>query len=804
MINPKKAISVFEMILMISLSFAIAGLIGDSIERVDASELGTIIVNGKRMEGYFFDNGLNFLGKDGNIYRGLGGGKYVPLSQIPTTQPAGAAVSETLVPGGAGSGSNLIDLGTKSIMYKGKVYEGVKFFRGADGLHYAKLPNEGGIVFDAAKGEWVKANTLPKGVVESGKPFEAGSSAAGGASDIIGGIFGGKALGTSTMGGVIGGALISGAVWGGIVGGAAYAIAKMVGQTPKQAASIGMGLGAGTFVGATLYLTGVNAPAAGGAAIPFLTTQLASFVWGGGVAAAVILLTYKKEKKELIQFQCLPWEAPIGGNDCEKCNKDPLQPCSEYRCKSLGQACEIVNAGSENEMCVWVHPDDTSAPMISPWKDALRPKGELRYVKDTAVRPPARGAKIVKIGEVNGCLQAFTKLEFGITTDEPAKCKIDYELVDGFENMSNWFGNTQAFLYNHTQQLRVPNPFNEEGDANEIPEIHNDGTYTLYTRCMDANGNFNIDAFSFRFCVQPGPDTMQPIIEGTSILDGSPVPFNVDSVPIEVYTNEPAECRWSRLDKAFSDMENKMECATESYEINPDLNYVCSGTLTGIKNRQDNTFYFRCMDYAKENRNVMTESYPLTLKGTEELVITKTGPNGTIKGSTSVATVYLSVETAHGADNGKATCYFDTDESGDFNIGMDFTGGYIHNQSLDLGAGNYRYYFKCVDAGGNAAYSSTEFTIEIDKTYPSVARVYKDSDTLKVVTNEKAKCAYSLTSCDYNLNEGEPLLYDDPAEKTVHYTKWDKEATYYIKCADLQGNEPPPTQCSIIAKGSEL
>jgi hypothetical protein len=504
-------------------------------------------------------------------------------------------------------------------------------------------------------------------------------------------IFGGQAFGIQSTGAIWTGALVSGLVWGAIVGGAAYFLAGMFGLNDKQAASIGLGLGAGTFVGSSLYLIGQNSATAAAAGVQGVTAPTGAWAWatsgfgalviGAGVATAIILLTYKKEKKELVRFQCLPWEAPTGGSRCDECNNDPLMPCSEYRCKSLGQACEIVNPGTTEEKCVWVSKGDTSAPHIIPLDDALSPDG-LRYYPDATISPPNRGFLIKDTSGNDECLPAFSNLEFGVETDEPAQCRIDYEAKNKYSEMQFLLGESNLFLEEHVQRLKVPNT-NEEGDV--VPEIGVDGTFTLWVRCIDANGNGEDSAaVAFSFCVDEGPDTTQPTIEGSSIETGRPVQFGVDSVPIEVYINEPSECKWSRIDKAYSDMENTMECGTESYQINADLNYVCSSQLTGIVNREDNWFYFRCKDMAG---NVMVTSYPLLLRGTEQLVITKVGPKGEFVGSTSVMPVSLEVETAHGADNGNATCSFSNTETGRFVV-MDNTGnGYLHNQSLDLAGG---------------------------------------------------------------------------------------------------------------------
>ncbi|PJA70154.1 hypothetical protein CO155_00735, partial [Candidatus Pacearchaeota archaeon CG_4_9_14_3_um_filter_35_19] len=64
-----------------------------------------------------------------------------------------------------------------------------------------------------------------------------------------------------------------------------------------------------------------------------LTSGQAGII-GIGVGALVFALTYKDTSTERITLECLPWEAPLGGKNCEVCNEDENQPCSEYRCKS--------------------------------------------------------------------------------------------------------------------------------------------------------------------------------------------------------------------------------------------------------------------------------------------------------------------------------------------------------------------------------------------------------------------------------------------------------------------------------------
>ena len=76
-----------------------------------------------------------------------------------------------------------------------------------------------------------------------------------------------------------------------------------------------------------------------------------------GIKKICFLRGYKKTKEIKVTYSCEVWDAPTGGKYCEKCNEGVL-PCTEYQCKSLGQACELLNKGTAEEACTWVNPKD--------------------------------------------------------------------------------------------------------------------------------------------------------------------------------------------------------------------------------------------------------------------------------------------------------------------------------------------------------------------------------------------------------------------------------------------------------------
>ncbi|MGD9275805.1 MAG: hypothetical protein PVJ67_01385 [Candidatus Pacearchaeota archaeon] len=514
---------------------------------------------------------------------------------------------------------------------------------------------------------------------------------------------------------------------------------------------------------------------------------------GIGIAVAIIIyvLSYSKIKKKIITYDCNPWDAATGGSSCEKCNEQSL-PCSEYQCRSLGQACELINPGTTQEKCIWVNPKDVGPPIIGPNSDVLF--DGYKYTPDNAISPPDRGVKIINQNSDEGCAKAFTPFTFGITVDEPAKCKIDYLRKDSFDEMEYYFGDDSLLKYNHTQAMSLPGPDNLE---DENITLNNNGQFELYTRCQDANGNVNIANFVFKFCVEEGPDTTPPLIVGTSLINGMPISYNQSSVDLEVYINEPAECKWSHLDQGYDDMENEMSCSSSVQEMNSQSLYPCSTTLTGLKNNFENEFYFRCKDQPLEtsDRNVNTESYKFILLGTQPLVIDEVEPdNETIKDSSEAVKVTLRAKTSAGYKEGESTCFYSSDDEENYVMFYN-TISYEHSQELWLSAGDYKYFIKCIDLGGNSETKEINFIVESDNDAPLIVRAYHDEPYLKIITNEEAECVYDTTDCGYLFDDGTTMATSEGLE---HFTDWNTKTNLYIKCKDNYGNSPQPSNvCSI-------
>jgi hypothetical protein len=574
-----------------------------------------------------------------------------------------------------------------------------------------------------------------------------------------------------------------------------YLLFHWIGTTSKNNGQtwedLGISLGVGYAAGALIYTgyciaTGVTAE---------FTVAATWGIVGLAVAAIIFALFYHKKKVVVLQFNCNQWQPVKGGEKCEECNKGQF-PCTEYKCKSLGLGCELVNKGTSSELCQWKNRNDRDPPTISSWKEIL-PEG-YTYTPDTARLPPDKGV-IIKANTADGCVPPFTKLTYGITLDKLGLCKIDTERKDSFENMT--FTLSQGLYVQNHSMLTVPAGMEDENSTRI--EVSIGGTYETYVRCESTNGYSNVGTFVFKYCVQNTPDITPPSIELVNPSNNMPTQFGSTSKLIDVYVNKPSSCKWSHIDQSYEDMTETMNCASGSMEMNANMLYHCTTNLTGIKDSVDNVFYFRCKSYPGNPANesyANTASYVYTLIGTEDLVIDSISPEdgSTIKDATQSVKVNLDVKTSAGYKDGEAICsYSDTSGTNNRYVLFGNTNSYESTQELWLDAGSYTYTIKCCDLGGNCKTQATTFTVESDNKPPLVVRAYNDLSQLKIVTEEDATCVYDTTSCNYKFDNGLPMISSD---KRQHTTAWNVNDVFYIKCKDEYGNEPSQDECNFVAR----
>ena len=483
-----------------------------------------------------------------------------------------------------------------------------------------------------------------------------------------------------------------------------------------------------------------------------------------------IMFTQTEDKTYTIT--CSPWVAPSGGSDCESCNED-MKPCSEYKCKSLGQNCNLVNMGTSNETCIAMDVNDVNSPIIKPLKAVLTPPYTLEEVNE-------QGNPGYKIKEK---IKPFTPVVVGVALNEPAVCK--YDVIPGtkFDAMPGQFGSS-LMLYNQTFGIVLPSELAQKN----LTKI-NKGEYSIYVRCKDGNNNKNEKDYFIRFTIDDSPDLTPPSIRFTSIDNNGFVSADTTHIAFSIFVDEYAECKWSRRDTEYEQMENNFDCRNSMFGQSSVFagTYECSTTLSNLT-KTANMFFIKCSDrpgMPNTTRNTMSESYQFKLTGSEALNITSISPSGNLY----TKDVTLKVQTVKGADTGKATCgYSNVDVPFANMIAFATTGTDKHEQAFTgMDKGDYTYYVSCMDKAGNEAKKSTSFSVTVDSVPPMITSVYIDTafGMLHMEFDEECTCEYSSEVSSFAFGEGTPF---GNSNSTIHETQTTGNV-YYVKCKDRFDNK---------------
>jgi hypothetical protein len=477
-------------------------------------------------------------------------------------------------------------------------------------------------------------------------------------------------------------------------------------------------------------------------------------------------------------YQCLPWQPPIGGGDCEKCNGDPLKPCSEYRCESLGAGCELINTESgdpKDFLCVNSCSSGGTAPATSPDIEAASLNIEYSNISSD-------GFTIQ--GDSSSCIDPYTTIQFGINTDSPSICRYDYKFSD-YENMSEIFRN--FYGYNHSKSLTFPDPSHGESQGENWTKDQK-----LYIKCQDNCGHETPRFYTIDFCINSGPDINAPLVERFVPESGSLVSFDKEAIGVEVITNEVATCKWDIVDKEYYDMSNEFICGDDlGYPSSP-FGYLCFGDLP-IED-QINTFYVSCADQPwfigtdnESSRNIGKYTYILE-KPDERIKIDWITPDSPMLIGTDKLTIELKIKTSNGGDVHQ--CFYSMSEEG-VKIPMFESGSSdVHTQFLDLSPKHWKIFVACRDDLGDIAEGVAEFEIIKDTSAPLISRVWNDFGEIYIITSEDAECKYSATSCSFNFGDGAPM-----GNLQIHTIASTPGKEYYVKCKDSLGNLP--AKCSI-------
>lgn len=525
----------------------------------------------------------------------------------------------------------------------------------------------------------------------------------------------------------------------------------------------------------------------------------------------VILISAFVDYKEIsVEFECQPWQAPLGGDDCEKCNEDELRPCTEYKCRSLGSACELISEGElyevENPVCIDAYSDDSTPPTI------IFESIEEEYI----VEGETNNGISIRNSE-GGCIQEMDLVNFTLKTengygeDDYAKCVYSWNRGTDPPSPGNEYNlNGETFVEGNF--FSIMHTF--EGRLPLVSSLNNirgtlgarEGDLNMYVRCADYAGNFNVNEYVVNLCVKEGPDITPPNIMEYIPEEGSYLRHNETTQTLIISLNEPSECKWTHdTDKSYEDMENYFVCE----EYIPSViqsRWDCWTELTNLIDSENN-IYIKCKDqpwisggeeydgvYTEENRNTNSQGFLYTLHTTEaSLEITSISPSGEIEVGGESNEINLEATTSGGVDNGIAVCEYRFIESPSGTNVWDIfleTNFNSHRQPFTLQSGYYDIAVTCEDEIGNAAEMSASFNILLDSEAPLIVRIYNEGGKLKLITDEPAKCYYDENTCSFDTIDKANTDYDMTVGYYTkeHSAKWDPSITYHIKCEDSFGN----------------
>ena len=519
-----------------------------------------------------------------------------------------------------------------------------------------------------------------------------------------------------------------------------------------------------------------------------------SWIWGGWSGDCDV-------DRIDVKYTCLSWQPPVNNQSCELCNNNSLKSCTEYRCKSLGAGCRLINKNSHNPTCIKTK-NDSIPPKLSPGK----------ILEGFKFKDSVKGDEKFSITQENGeCIPEFTPVNFTLETDEYAQCKIAFNHTNRYEDMQEYFGDSNLFLKEHPDEIFMPSL-----ESLKISNVRGNikesfGNLKFFVRCQDVNGNKNIKEYGVDFCIRTGEDLTAARPIKFQPPSESYLKYGKNETNLTVTLNEPAECRYGLEDKNYSSMENNLVCNT-NLENHSSIGWECKTRLRELGKISENQikYYIKCKDqpWFKETinesqRNINTESFQYIIKkSASELEIHSITPENEkeIEAGFTPYPVTLSVRTTGGAENGKSFCELKMSGSQDYSP-FAKTSSNKHEQLFDqLVDEKYKIFVRCEDVAGNVAEGKTEFEVELDNEPPKVIRAFNQGDSLKIVTNEEAKCYYNLYRCNFDIDSNSSHSMSTGFSKE-HRTD-SSNRKYYIKCEDMWGRSNDG--CAMIASPIDI
>jgi len=375
---------------------------------------------------------------------------------------------------------------------------------------------------------------------------------------------------------------------------------------------------------------------------------------------------------------CGLWVAPIGDADCSLCSGDQAKPCTEYRCKSIGESCQFeIKEGIP--VCEKESTIDFSLPSVQVDVDVI----PAEYTLEKAYLGDYDGYKVIEP------VRPHKPFTFGVKTDEDTRCTIsltprieDYSLqtvllgdsvfrkshnitlrmpprlvipdklseslnLTSTDRFLGLFYNirriSEAISNNLRAELEVYSRITGKDFTKEVqPKVSrisslvdslsfdmdriiralltqfDQGGYYLFFDCSDRAGNRNRNQVFIQFIVNYGyVDNEAPVIVSSEPQNNGKISPLLDYADVKIYLDEPAECRYYQYDVPYQYMNHSFSCPIEGYQLSP----VAGGTYECQAQIEvpfvENRIFIKCADHPAK-----TDSYVLKLSESRSMGIT--------------------------------------------------------------------------------------------------------------------------------------------------------------------------------------
>jgi hypothetical protein len=356
---------------------------------------------------------------------------------------------------------------------------------------------------------------------------------------------------------------------------------------------------------------------------------------------------------------CSLWEVPFGGDDCNKCDGGYFRPCTEYKCKSLGKECiyEEINGFS---YCTKKETYNMDLPIItinySLTDDFLKLKEKEIIIDNIILRgyetkDNLSSGQMINIG-INTKKETTCKMSFipkneifsvmsnpignnffsvnhKISLKIPPSPKIPDNLfgllntnssnfLDSILNLKNNIINNpnendllqKIFLFifgkdsldDNKKKSPFVNLFLDDSKfsrkvINLLFNKINNGGYFIFFYCSDKSGQENIHPFFIEINIDENFNKKNPpIFLGAIPKNNSYFGLNKKEVLIELFFNEPSDCRYSLYDTKFENMNDSFDCVYSNYQISSNFqgSYSCKKNIMPIDDKIE--LFIRCKD----------------------------------------------------------------------------------------------------------------------------------------------------------------------------------------------------------------